>query len=117
MEMTKSDLIDEVRKMIKSPSCYEGLRDLGKKWLAALDTDKEKETAKKLIEALKEDVRPLDATIGFLRTEEAIAVFGKEMAQTLLKKGEEAKAKGEKICFCDACQAGHKVLEHKDLML
>ena len=35
----------------------------------------------------------------------------------LLKAAREAKANGEKFCICPACQAGGKVLVHKEDLL
>ena len=34
----------------------------------------------------------------------------------MVKLGKELKAKGEKYCFCPACQAGSKIFENKEIL-
>ena len=42
----------------------------------------------------------------------------KKAAEALIRKqAEEAKAKGEKICICEACRAAAVLLENQDLLL
>lgn len=48
---------------------------------------------------------------------DAVGTSGEETAAGLLKAAKEAKAHGEKFCICDACQAGGKVLVHKEDLL
>ena len=43
-------------------------------------------------------------------------IFGAEQAANMVKLGKELKAKGEKYCFCPACQAGSKIFENKEIL-
>ena len=77
----------------------------------------EKAAAEKLIAALEECVEPIDATIEFLKSEKGKEILGADTAAAVLKTAEDAKAKGEKICPCPACQNGKAVLENKAVLM
>lgn len=115
--MTKEEIKSEVKKAIEAPSCCEELKEAGKAYLDAEGTPKEKEAAKNLIAELEDDVTSIDDLITLAGSSAGEELFGKEKAAGLLKAAQEAKANGEKFCICPACQAGGKVLVHKEDLL
>ena len=59
-------------------------------------------------------VSSLDETIGFAESDMGKKVFGEERAAEMVKLGRELKSKGEKYCFCPACQAGAAIYANKE---
>ena len=43
-------------------------------------------------------------------------IFGAETAAGMAKTGHDLKAKGEKYCFCPACQAGSAIYENREAL-
>lgn len=115
--MTKDEIKEEVKKAIEAPSCCEELKEVGKEYLDAVGTSGEETAAKNLITELEDDVTSIDDLIALAGSPAGEELFGKEKAAGLLKAAKEAKANGEKFCICDACQAGGKVLVHKEDLL
>lgn len=111
--MTKDEIKEEVKKTIDAPSCCPELKEAGQAYLDAEGTPKEQEAAKTLIAELEDDVTSIDDLIALASSPAGEDLFGKEKAAGLLK----AKANGEKFCICPACQAGGKVLVHKENLL
>ena len=112
--MVKEEILEKVKEVRNAPSCYEGLKPICDAYLAAVGTDKEKEAADKLKEALKEDVCSIDHVIPFFESEEGAKVLGADTAKQLSKAAHEAKERGVKYCICPACTAGGWLLDHKD---
>ena len=56
----------------------------------------------------------LDETLEFAESDTGKKVFGEETAANMVKLGRELKAKGEKYCFCPACQAGAAIYANKE---
>lgn len=115
--MTKDEIKEEVKKTIDAPSCCPELKEAGQAYLDAEGTPKEQEAAKTLIAELEDDVTSIDDLIALAGSPAGEDLFGKEKAAGLLKAAQEAKANGEKFCICPACQAGGKVLVHKEDLL
>ena len=67
-----------------------------------------------LLNMLDKYVSSLDETIGFAESDMGKKVFGEERAAEMVKLGRELKAKGEKYCFCPACQAGAAIYANKE---
>ncbi|MFC2662711.1 MAG: molecular chaperone Hsp90 [Eubacterium sp.] len=115
--MTKEEIKEEVKKAIDAPSCCDELKEVGQAYLDAVGTPDEEKAAKNLIAELEDDVTSIDDLIALAGSAAGEKLFGKEKAAGLLKAAEDAKAHGEKFCICDACQAGGKVLVHKEDLL
>ncbi len=115
--MTKDEILAKVKAVAEAPSCYGGLKDVIKSYCDAVGTAGEKAAAEKLIAALEECVEPIDATIGFLKSDKGKEILGADRAAMVLKTAEAAKAQGEKICPCPACQNGKEVLENKAVLM
>ena len=116
--MTKEELKAVATKVAEASSCYAGLKDLIATWQNAVGTPGEKAAAEKMIAGLKECVTPIDGLIAFAKSETGVQVFGgKEAAAATVKAAEDAKAKGEDTCLCDACQNGKILLTHEKELL
>ena len=110
--MTKNEIIEKVKELIAAPSCCAEVKAAAEIYLA----HQNKDTAAELIKALEANVNLIDETIGFAESDMGKKVFGEEQAATMVKLGSELKAKGEKYCFCPACQAGSKIYENKEVL-
>ncbi len=110
--MTKSEIIEKVKELIAAPTCNPELKPIAEAYLA----NQNKTTADALIKALETYVNSIDETIAFAGSDMGKKVFGAEQAANMVKLGNELKAKGEKYCFCPACQAGSKIYENKDVL-
>ncbi len=53
MKMTKAEIVEKVKDLIKAPSCYAPLKELAEEWLKAQSTAEEKEMSRKLVAELK----------------------------------------------------------------
>jgi hypothetical protein len=114
--MIKEELIEKIQAVAEAPSCYAGLKKVIEEYLAAVGKADEKTKAETLIKALEECVTGLDDLIIFLKSDNGKKALG-DMAPSMLKAAEEAKAKGETICICPACQNGAAVLKNKAVLL
>ena len=110
--MTKADFIQQVKNLISAPCCYAGLKEKAEAYLVAQNT----ETAAALVNELKADVQSIDEVLPFFDSEDAMILFGPEVAEQLLQKAKEVKANGGDTCFCEACTAGKAILDHKELL-
>ena len=112
--MAKSEVLVKVKELIAAPSCYSELKTIAKEYLEAVGTANEKDTGKKLIAELEEDVETIDEVMAFLNSEKAVEILGKETVAAMLEQGKKVKAAGGKYCFCPACVAGKAILDMKD---
>ena len=92
--------------------CNPELKAAADAYLAKQD----KATADALVKKLEENVNSIDDTINFAASDMGKNIFGAEQAANMVKLGKELKAKGEKYCFCPACQAGSKIFENKEIL-
>lgn len=110
--MTKTEVKENVKKMMTAGSCCPEAKAVGEAYLKAADTDKEHAAAEALLQELKEDVTTIDEIIGFIQTDDAKQAFGEAQAAGMLDAAKKSKAAGGKWCICDACQAGGALLDH-----
>ena len=110
--MTKNEIIEKVKELIAAPSCCAEAKAAAEVYLA----HQNKGTAAELIKALENSVSSIDETIEFASSDMGKKVFGAEQAASMAERGKEFKAKGEKYCFCPACQAGAKIYENKEVL-
>lgn len=105
---------DKVKEVMEAPTCCAELKKACESWLKSVGTPNQKAETEQLIHELEEDVQTLDHVIPFFESEKGVKVLGKDTAAAYAKLAHEKKAKGEKYCFCPACQAGSFLLIHKD---
>ncbi|MBQ9418790.1 MAG: heat-shock protein Hsp90 [Synergistaceae bacterium] len=110
--MTKDELIAKVNELIAAPSCNPNLKAAAEAYLKSPNAA----NADALVKGLEENVSSIDETIALADSDMGKSIFGAEQAANMVKLGNELKAKGEKICFCPACQAGSVIYEHKDVL-
>jgi len=113
----KQALIEKLKTIAASPSCYPDLRQEIENYLVALGTAGEKIAAEKLLDEIKRDIVPTEQMIIFAHSNSAIEYFGKEGAKKFLANAEALRQRGEKYCNCLACTLGLEVLEHKNILL
>ena len=102
--------------MIAAPSCYAGLKEAAQEWLDTYnDGTKNQAASKALIAALEECVSGIDSCIDFLKSDMAKTIYG-DGQPAALAKAEAAKAAGDTVCTCDACQLGAQILAKKDFL-
>ena len=110
--MTKNEILEKVKELIAAPSCNAELKKAAEAYLAAQN----KANADALIKCLEANVNSIDETIELAKSDFGTNIFGAEQAANMVKLGNDLKAKGEKYCFCPACQAGSKIYENKDVL-
>ena len=112
MAMTKQELIAKVNELIAAPMCNPELKAAAENYLKAQN----KASADSLVKALNEYVSSIDETIAFAESDMGKKVFGAEQAAGMAKMGHDFKAKGEKYCFCPACQAGAAIYNNREVL-
>ena len=113
----KETLIEKLKAIEASPSCYPDLRVMIGRYFDALGTDKEKIAAENLIDELEDKIEPIDVLVIFAHSNRAIEMFGAERARIFAANADALKASGAKYCNCLACTLGLEVLKHKDALL
>jgi len=115
--MTKTEVKQEVEKLLKANSlCPEG-REAVQAYLEAYGTADEKSKAEALLQELEEDITSIDDLIAFAGSEHGRQIFGEEKAAAILKAAKEAKEKGEETCICEACQIAKIILANRTALL
>ena len=115
--MTKTEVKQEVEKLLKANSlCPEG-REAVQTYLEAYGTADEKSKAEALLQELEEDITSIDDLIAFAESEHGRQIFGEEKAAAVLKAAKEAKDKGEETCICEACQIAKVILANRTALL
>ena len=104
--MSKKELVKIAKQLVAASSCCPELKVATQRWLDAIGTAEEKEEAHALVLELMEDVSPIDHTIQFFESEQAVQMFGAEQAQAMAAHAREMQASGAKWCDCPACTAG-----------
>lgn len=113
----KKALLEKLKDIAASPSCYVDLRDMIKKYFDALGTADEKVAVENLIDELKADVVRIEQLVLFAHSNNAIEMFGAARAKIFAANADALKASGAKYCNCFACTQGLEVLQHKDILL
>lgn len=108
--MDKKIVIEKTKELVAAQSCYQELKDLANAWLNSIDKADETEKFNKYIEYLKGSVSSIDVCIGFLNSDFGKQIYGDKITE-VLKAAEDAKAAGEDVCICGACQAGKAILK------
>lgn len=108
---------EKTKELLASPMACPESKAAGESWMSAAGTDNEAEETKRFIAELEADIMPIDTLIQFAGSEESKEYFGEEMANNILKHGEEIKAAGAEYCDCEACSAVAAILEKKEEML
>lgn len=114
--MTKEEVIAKVKELVAAPTVCPEAKEAGEKYLKAVGTADEKESARALIQELKEDVGDIDSCIAFCKSDFGKQIYGDQVSAQI-EAAEKAKAAGERWCLCPACQAGGPVLDNADLIL
>ncbi len=112
----RTDLKAKVEAMIAQPSCCEELKAAAQAWLDTYsDGNKNQAASKALIAALEESITGIDDCIAFLGSDMAKSIYG-EGQPAALAAAEAAKAAGETVCTCGACQLAKQILAQKDFL-
>lgn len=115
--MDKQTLIDKLKDLASSPSCYVRLRQEIELYLDTLGTPGEKFAAEKLLDEIKRDVVPIGQLLIFAHSNSAIEAFGREGSKKFLANAEALRRRGAKYCNCKACTLGLEILDNKDVLL
>ena len=108
--MNKEKIVEEVKQLISAQSCYPELKEAGQKWLDSIGKPDEKECFDSLLKGVEACKSPIDACIGFLKSDMGKQIYG-EHVTAVLKEAEDKKSAGEDTCICPACQACKHILE------
>ena len=112
--MNKTEaMIEKVKALINAPSCCAEAKEAANNWLEAVNTEKQDEAAKALIEEIEADITPIDGLIAFAGSEDGKKVFGAEKAAGIEAHAKKIKAEGAKFCDCPACTAVAAILADK----
>ena len=88
-------MIEKVKALINAPSCCAEAKEAANKWLEAVNTEKQDEAAKALIEEIAADIIPIDGLIAFAGSEDGKKIFGEEKAAGIEAHAKKIKAEGE----------------------
>ncbi len=112
----RDDLKAKVEEMMAAPSCCAELKEAAQNWLDTYNDGEANQAATKaLIAEMEADMSSIDSCIAFLSSDMGKQVYG-ENQPAALAHAEEAKANGETVCTCGACQAAKQILDQKDYL-
>ena len=106
-------MIEKVKALINAPSCCAEAKEAANKWLEAVNTEKQDEAAKALIEEIAADIIPIDGLIAFAGSEDGKKIFGAEKAAGIEAHAKKIKAEGVRFCDCPACTAVAAILAER----
>lgn len=112
-----SKAIEKTKLLIDAPPCRPELKEAAQKWLDSIETPGECDAAFAFVNALKENIRPIDSLIEFATSGDAKNHLGEKDAKLLAEHALEIKIAGGKYCDCTACAAACEILEMQDLIL
>ena len=112
--MNKTDMVMDI---LSAETVCPELKTAANNYLHSVGTDREKEFANYLIEEIQEDVLTNETVIKFFQSNYAIQHIGKDECDRLRIHHEKLIEQGIKYCDCDACIAGLRILDNKDLFL
>ena len=115
--MDKQTLIDKLKELAASPSCYVRLKQEIERYLDTLGTPGEQAAAEKLLGEIKHDIVPIGQMLIFAHSNHAIEAFGREGAKKFLANAEALRRRGAKYCNCKACTVGLEILANKEILL
>lgn len=102
--MNKDLVKKKVEELIAAQSCFPELKKAGEDYLASIGKADENEKFEALIKGAEACKSPIDACIGFLKSDMGKQIYGASV-DAVLKEAEDKKAQGEDTCICPACQA------------
>lgn len=102
----KAELLQLLKELKGTNSCCLELKNL----ISKLEENFDEETLKQLKIELEDAVTPIEKSIAFIESDMGLKIFG-EKRDEVLAFAKKRQAEGEKICTCDACQVGAKVLK------
>ena len=112
--MNKTEaMIEKVKALAEASSCCAEAKEAANNWLAAVNTEKQDEAAKALIEEIAADIIPIDGLIAFAGSEDGKKIFGAEKAAGIEAHAKKIKAEGARFCDCPACTAVAAILTDK----
>ncbi len=101
--MNKTEaMIEKVKALAEASSCCAEAKEAANNWLAAVNTEKQDEAAKALIEEIAADIIPIDGLIAFAGSEDGKKIFGAEKAAGIEAHAKKIKAEGARFCDCPA---------------
>ena len=95
------EMIEKVKALINAPSCCAEAKEAANKWLEAVNTEKQDEAAKALIEEIAADIIPIDGLIAFAGSEDGKKIFGEEKAADQGRGREILRLSGMHSCCCN----------------
>ena len=110
--MNKQEILAKVNELIAAPTVCAPLKSAAEAYVKTQN----QANADALVKALADNVNSLDETIAFAESDMGRDIFGAETAAGMAKHGHELQAKGEKYCFCPACQAGSVIYENREAL-
>ena len=112
----RDDLKAKVEAMMAAPSCCSELKEAAQNWLDTYNDGEANQAATKaLIAEMEADMSSIDSCISFLSSDMGKQIYG-DAQPAALAAAEEAKAKGETVCTCGACQMAKQILEQKSYL-
>lgn len=115
--MNKNEVLKRVEALIEAPSCCAELKACCRSYIAALGSEGERKAAEALIAELEADVMPIEAVIGFFRSDAGKAKLGEKTAAEIAEHAESVKARGGAWCDCPACAPGREILDNRAAIL
>ena len=113
--MNKTEaMIEKVKALVNARPAVRRAKEAANNWLEAVNTKKQDEAAKKLIEEIAADIIPIDGLIAFAGSEDGKKIFGAEKAAGIEAHAKKIKAEGARFCDCPACTAVAAILADKE---
>ena len=111
--MTHTQLTQLVQALLDAPTSNETVKEFAQSWLDAEGTEKQAELTRQLVSVAEQNIALIDETIGFVGSELAVQILGKEGAANLLQHAKEIKAQGAEFCDCPGCVAAKNIIDLK----
>ena len=113
--MDKQTLIEKLKALHDSPSCYPKLKQATQAYLKALAL--EQAAAKNLVAELEDDVVTIDELLEFSHSQHAVEKLGAQRAKIFADNADALKVAGAKYCNCFACTTALEILADKEILL
>ncbi|MFR5244513.1 MAG: molecular chaperone Hsp90 [Clostridium sp.] len=96
--MNKTEaMIEKVKALADASSCCAEAKEAANNWLAAVNTEKQDEAAKALIEEIAADIIPIDGLIAFAGSEDGKKIFGAEKAAGI-EAHRRSRRRADSVC-------------------
>lgn len=110
---TYTKLTQLVQALLDAPQSNPKVKEFAQSWLDAEGTEKQVELTKQLVSVAEQNIALIDETIGFVGSELATQILGKEGAANLLQHAKDIKAEGAEFCDCPSCVAAKNIIDLK----